>query len=201
MSDGPRGPARTVRHLSLRAAVSTGGALMVAGQLILVLVLSAGAGLPALDGSALLALPAALAGVVMLWIGPVVVSVAAGRSGWLGAVAFPGGCLLWILGTLGTDLVVDDAVLTVVEGALPVVSFAGALAVVGGGRVWLRLAGVAVIAGLTGALGYLVQDAPAVVYVGLVAAIGSLAWVAPRAHPSRTSASSDAVAGSPHDGR
>lgn len=44
---------------------------------------------------------------------------------------------------------------SVVEGALPMFRVAGALAVVGGGRVWRRLAAVAVIAGLVGALSHL----------------------------------------------
>jgi hypothetical protein len=130
-----------------------------------------------------------LAGIVLLWLGPVVVAMAAGQPGWIGAIALPGGYAVWVLGTLGTSSLPDGAVLAIVEGALPVFAFAGALAVVGGGRVWYRLAGVAVIAGLVGALNYLLQGASAVVYVGLLVAFAFLAWVTPRARPSSTPAS------------
>lgn len=159
----------------------TGGALMVAGQAFFTAMLLAGAGLPALDAVALLVVPVALTGIALLWLGPVVVSVAAGQPMWLGALALPGACAVWLLGTLGTDGLPDGAVLAVVEGALPAFSFAGALAVVGGGRVWRRLAGVSVIAVLAGALSSLVPSTSGGVLVGLAAAVGFLAWVSPSA--------------------
>lgn len=178
MSDAAPGSlARRVRTLSPRAAVLNGGALMAAGQAIFAVMLLSGAALPALDASALLVVPVLLAGIVMLWLGPVVVAVAADQPGWIGAIAFPVGCAVWIVGTLWTDSLADGVVLSVVEGTLAVFSFAGALAVVGGGRVWRRLAGVAVIAGLAGAVSYRWQGASGVVILGLVAAVGFLAWV------------------------
>jgi hypothetical protein len=111
---------------------------------------------------------------------------AAGQPWWIGALALPGASLVWALGTLGSDALAEGTALTAVEGALPVLSFAGALAVVGGGPVWRRLAGVAVVAVLTGAINSLVPDAGGVVYVGLVAAVGFLSWVAPRAGGHRS---------------
>jgi hypothetical protein len=63
---------RRARGFSPRAAVLTGGALMVAGQVIFAVMLLAGAGLPVLDASALLVVPVILAGIGMLWLGPVV---------------------------------------------------------------------------------------------------------------------------------
>ncbi|MFO7962041.1 MAG: hypothetical protein R6U94_13965 [Nitriliruptoraceae bacterium] len=90
----------------------------------------------------------------------------------------------------------DGAVRTTVEGALLVFSVAGALAVVGGGQVWRRLAGVAVIAALAGALAPLVPSTSGAVRIGLVAALGFLAWVSPSAHlprPSMTATSSTAA--------
>jgi hypothetical protein len=202
MSDrAPGSLARRARRLSPRAAVMIGGALMAAGQVIFTVMLLAGAGLPSLDASALLVVPVILAAIVMLWLGPVVVAMAAGQPGWIGAMALPGGYAVWIVGTLGTSSLPDGAVLTIVEGALPVFSFAGALAVVGGGRVWHRLAGMAVIAGVTGALNYLLPGASAVVYVGLLVAFAFLVWITPRTRLSRTPASPDAPARSPADGR
>lgn len=156
----PRRLARRLRSLSPRAAVLTGGALMVAGQ----------------------------------------VALAARQPAWIDAIAFPVGCAVWLVGTLWTDSLADGAVLTVAEGTLPVFSFAGALAVVGGGLVWPRLAGVAGIAGLAGVVSYLFQGASSVVHVGLVAAIGFLAWVAPRTRPRKTPGSSETAARSPADG-
>lgn len=122
------------------------------------------------------------------------------QPAWIGAIAFPVGCAVWLVGTLWTDSLADGAVLTVAEGTLPVFSFAGALAVVGGGLVWPRLAGVAGIAGLAGVVSYLFQGASSVVHVGLVAAIGFLAWVAPRTRPRKTPGSSETAARSPADG-
>jgi hypothetical protein len=185
--------ARRVRRFSPRAAVLTGGALMVAGQSIFAVMLLAGAGLPSLGASALLVIPVVLTGIVLLWLGPVVVATAARQPWWVGAIALPGGYAVWVLGTLGTDALPDGAVLTVVEGALPVLSFAGALAVVGGGGVWRRLAGVAVIAGVAGALGALSPGVGGVVHLGLVAAVGFLAWVSPRDRPSGGSGPTDAT--------
>ncbi len=192
---------RRARRLSPRAAVRTGAGLMVAGQAIFAVLPLTGAALPALDASALVVVPVILAGAVMLWFGPVVVALAAGQPGWIGAMALPGGYVVWILGTLGTISLADGAVLTVVEGALPVFSVAGALAVVGGGRVWTRLAGVAAIAGLAGALSYQFQAPPPVTYLGVVVAFGFLVWVAPHTRPTRTSASPDATASLPPGGR
>lgn len=191
--------ARRARGLSPRAAVLTGGALMVAGQ-VLVAVLLTGAGLPSLDASVLLIVPVLIAGIVMLWLGPVVVAMAAGQPGWIGAIALPGGYAVFVLGTLGTSPLSDGAVLAIVEGALSVFSFAGTLAVVGGGRVWRRLFGVAVIAGVAGALSHLFQNASVVVPIGLLMAIGFLAWIAPRTRLSDTSLSPDATPSPPPDG-
>jgi hypothetical protein len=186
---------RSVQSLSPRAAVLTGGALMVAGQLILVALLLAGAALPRLDASALVVVPSLLAAIVLLWLGPVVVAVAASQPGWIGALAFPGGCAVWAVGTLMTDALADGGVLAAVEGALPVFSFAGALAVVGGGRVWRRLTAVAVVAGLSGATSFLLDGVSGVARVGLVVAVGLLAWMSPGTRPPRTSVAAHATAG------
>ena len=193
--------ARRARRLSPRAAVVTGGVLMVAGQVVLAVLLFAGDGLPSIDASALLVLPVILAGIVLLWLGPVVVAMAAGQPAWIGAIALPGGYAVWVLGTLGASSLPDGAVLALVEGGLPVFAFAGALAVVGGGRVWHRLAGVAVIAGLAGALNHLLQGASASVYLGLLVAFAFLAWGTPRTRPSSTPASREVTGGAPDDGR
>ena len=141
-----------------------------------------------------------LAGIVMLWLGPVVVAMAAGQPGWIGAIALPGGYAVWVLGTLGASSLPDGAVLAIAEGGLPVFAFAGALAVVGGGRVWYRLAGVAVIAGVAGVLNHLLQGPSAVVYLGLLVAFAFLAWVTPRTRPASTPASREVTAGAPDDG-
>jgi hypothetical protein len=201
MSEGtPRSLARKARRLSPHAAVLTSGALMLAGQALFVAILLAGGRLPALDASALLVVPLALTSIAMLWLGPVVVAQAAGQPVWLGAIAFPGAYAVWLLGTIGTDALPDSAVPTIVEGALPVFSFAGALAVVGGGRVWRRLAGVSVIAALAGALSPLVPDASVIVLVGLVAAVGLLVLVSPRARLPRASTAADATMRPPSGG-
>ena len=183
----PRGLARRVRPLSPRAAVLTGGALMVAGQVIFVVLLLAGAALPQLDSSALVVIPVLLTGIVVLWLGPVVVALAAGQPGWIGALVFLGGCAVWGVGTFMAGSLSDGAMLTAVDAALPVFSFAGSLAVVGGGRVWRRLAGVAVIAALSGASSYGLEGVSGVVYVGLLVAIGYLAWISPRTRQPETS--------------
>ncbi len=81
----------------------------------------------------------------------------------------------------------DGTVLAIIEGALPVFSLTGALAAVGGGRVWRRLAGVAVIATLAGTLALLLPGTLGMVLIGLVVAIGFLAWVSPQARPPSTS--------------
>jgi hypothetical protein len=188
--------ARRSRRLSPRAAMLTGGALMVAGQVIFTVMALTAVGLPSLDTSGLLVALLGLIGVVLLWLGPVVVAMAAGQPGWIGAIALPGGYAVWILGTVGASSLADGAVLTAVESALPVLSFAGALAVVSGGRVCHRLAGVTVIAGLAGAFGFRSQGASAAASVGLLAAFGFLAWVAPRSRPS-TSASPASTASAP----
>jgi hypothetical protein len=201
VSAAPGRLARRARRLSPRAAVVTGGALMVAGQVVLAVMLFVGDGLPSLDASALLVLPVILAGIVLLWLGPVVVAMAADQPAWIGAIALPGGYAAWVLGTLGASSLPDGAVLAIAEGGLPVFAFAGALAVVGGGRVWYRLAGVAVIAGLAGALNHALQGSSAVVYLGLLVAFAFLAWVTPRTRPSSTPASREVTAGAPDDGR
>ena len=197
VSAAPGRLARRARRLSPRASVLTGGALMAAGQLVFTVVLFAGDGLPSLDASALLVVPVILAGIVMLWLGPVVVAMAAGQPAWIGAIALPGGYAVWVLGALGASSLPDSAVLAIVEGGLPVFAFAGALAVVGGGRVWYRLAGVVVIAGLAGALNHLLQGPSAVVYLGLLVAFAFLAWVTPRTRRSSAPASLETTARSP----
>lgn len=103
---------RKVRRLSPRAAVLTGGALMVTGQAFFAVMQLAEAGLPALDAWALLVVPVVLTGIAVLWLGPVVLSVAAGQPGWIGAIALPGRYVVWLLGALGTDALTDGAVLT-----------------------------------------------------------------------------------------
>ena len=174
-----RGLVGRVRRLSPRAAVVTGGSLMVAGQVIVVGLLLTGAALPQRDGSAAVVVPWLLLGVVVLGLGPVVVAVAAGQPGWVGALAFLGGGAVWVVGTFMTDALQDGVMLGAVDGALPVVSFVGSLAVVGAGRVWHRLAGVAVIAALSGAASSVLEGVSGVVYVGLLVAIGYLVWIAP----------------------
>lgn len=72
----------------------------------------------------------------------------------------------------GGGLPALDASVTAVESAPPVFSVSGALAIVGGGRAWRRLAGVAVIAALAGALSPLVPSASGAVLMGIVAAVG-----------------------------
>jgi hypothetical protein len=179
----PRGLARRVRSLTPRAAVLTGGVLMVVGQVILVIMLLAGAPMPSLDVTGLLVGPVLLAGIALLWLGPVVVAVAGGQPAWVGALAFPAGFAVWAVGTVLTQGLADGVTLSVVEGALPVFSFAGALAAVGGGRVWPRLAGVAVIAGLWGAISYPLEAVVGRVIVGLTAAVAFLVWVSLRTPP------------------
>jgi hypothetical protein len=181
--------------------VVTGGALMVAGQVVLAGMLVAGDGLPPLDVSALLVVPVILGGIVLLWLGPVLVTMAAGQSAWIGAIALPGGYAVWVLGTVATSSLSEGGVLAFVDGALPVFAFAGALAVVGGGRVWYRLAGVAVIAGLAGALNHLLQGASAGVYAGLLVAFVFLAGVTPRTRRSSTPVSRESRATAEDDGR
>ncbi len=193
----PRRLARSVRSLSPRAAVLIGGALMVAGQLIFALMVLSGVALPSLDASAVLVVPALLTGIAMLWLGPVVVATPAGRPAWIGVIAFPCAYAVWVAGVLWAGSLPDGAVLTIVEGSLSVISFVGALAVVSAGRVWRRFVGVAVIAGLTGMASYLLRDVSGVVHVGLVMAVGFLAWMSPRARPPRPSETSDVTASSP----
>jgi hypothetical protein len=182
----PRGLARQARSLTPRAAVLTGGGMMVAGQAIFAVMLLAGASLPSLDASAFLVVPVLLAGIVFLWLGPVVVAVASGQPAWAGAIAVPAGYAVWIVGTVLSDSLADGATLSAVEGALPVFAFAGALAVVGGERVWWRLSGVTTIAGLWGAISYPLQGMVGLAIVGLSLAVGFLAWVSPRTLPPRS---------------
>lgn len=201
MSEGT--PARLslkVRRLSPRTAVLCGGALMLAGQALFAVMLLAGGGLPARDASGLLVVPVILTGIALLWLGPVVVALAAGQPVWLGAIALPGAYTVWLLATIGTVALPDGAVLTIVEGALPVLTFGGALAIVGGGPVWPRLAGVAVIAALAGALSPLVPSASGAVLIGLVAALGFLGWVSPRARLTRASTAADTTTRPPTGG-
>jgi hypothetical protein len=181
-----RGLARRVRSLTPRAAVLAGGVLMVVGQVILVIMLLAGAPMPSLDVTGLLVGPVLLAGIALLWLGPVVVAMAGGQPAWIGAIAFPAGFAVWALGTVLAEGLSDSVALSVVEGALPVFSFAGALAVVGGGRVWPRLAGVAVIAGLWGAISYPLEAVVGRVIVGLTAAVAFLVWVSLHTPPPIT---------------
>ena len=110
--------------------------------------------------SALLVVPVTLTGIAMLW---------------LGATALPGAYAVRLPATIGTDALPDGATLTIVEGALAVFGSVDARAIVGGGRVWHRLAGVAVIATLAGALSPLASSASGAVRIGLVAAVGFLA--------------------------
>ncbi|TVR20600.1 MAG: hypothetical protein EA387_11340 [Nitriliruptor sp.] len=202
MSEGtPARLSRKVRRLSPRIAVLTGGALMLAGQALFAVMLLAGGGLPALDASGLLVVPVILIGIALLWLGPVVVALAAGQPVWLGAIALPGAYAVWLLAAIGTVALPDGAVLTIVEGALPVLTFGGALAIVGGGPVWPRLAGVAVIAALAGALGPLAPSTSGAVLIGLVAALGFLAWVSPSANLPRPSTAADRPMRPPTGGR
>jgi hypothetical protein len=182
----PRGVTGRARSLTPRGAVLTGGGLMVAGLAIFAVMLLAGASLPSLDATGLLVVMVVLAGLALLWMGPVVVAVAGGQPAWVGAIAFPVGYAVVLVGTVLAGSFTDGVTLAVVEVALPVFGYAGALAVVGGGRVWRRLAGVAVIAGLWGAIGYPLQGVVGLGLVGLSVAVGFLAWVAPRARPPST---------------
>ncbi len=103
MSEGtPARLSRKVRRLSPRIAVLTGGALMLAGQALFAVMLLAGGGLPALDASGLLVVPVILIGIALLWLGPVVVALAAGQPVWLGAIALPGAYAVWLLAAIGT---------------------------------------------------------------------------------------------------
>ncbi len=97
------------------------------------------------------------------------------------------------------------AVMLLAGGGPPALDASGLLVVpvilIGIALLWPRLAGVAVIAALAGALGPLAPSTSDAVLIGLVAALGFLAWVSPSANLPRPSTAADRPMRPPTGGR